>query len=95
MTIKNLVVGQQYFELDLTIQGHNHKTGERVEVQLLPRDSNSDISTIQGQCFGKDGTLRYRLEGSWFDKMDLRDISTGQSQNIWTENLQLIPEHNR
>ena len=79
----------------MTIQGRNHKTGERVEVQLLPRDSNSNISTIQAECFDKDGTLRYRLEGSWFDKIDLKDASTGQSQNIWTENLELIPDHNK
>ena len=32
----------------MTIQGKNHKTGEMVEVQLLPRDTINDKSKING-----------------------------------------------
>ena len=61
---KNLIWGGLYIDAEGTVEGVNHKTGERAEVVFHLGDSKN-LSSVVGKCYDAQGVCRYEIEGSW------------------------------
>ena len=56
----------------------NLKTGERIEIELIPRDWWGR-SKISGKAYNSHGEVIYELDGSWIDKIDIKNVKTGKT----------------
>ena len=61
---KNIIWGGLYFDAEGTVEGVNHKTGERVELTFHLKDSKKD-SSLTGKGFDAQGIQRFEIEGTW------------------------------
>ena len=62
---KNIIFGGLYVDAEGIVESINHKTGERVEIQLLPKTSKVEIGSLKGKGFDAQGRHVIEVEGNW------------------------------
>ena len=70
---KNLFLGL-YFDIDMSINAYNDKTGETLTVKFAPRNKTNPLSTLKGKCYDSQKRLIYELEGSWMTEVICTDV---------------------
>ena len=92
ISINNLVVGTMYLDIDGTLRAINKTTGDTLEIEFTKRGWTSS-SSLSGKCMDKNGRVVYKIEGSWLDKVTIKDQIDGGSEVIWTDqNLAYSPD---
>ena len=81
-----------YFENEQNFEGVNHKTGERVVVNNIPKSSsNPEIGKIFGKCYDSIGRCVCELHGNCLKQVRLLDLVTNKVEVVYTEKP-LIPD---
>jgi hypothetical protein len=73
-----------YIDLDGIVKAFNHKTGDTAEIKFDLRGWTTS-SVCSGTINDKLGNVKYRIEGTWLEKLYLVDEETGQKEILWEE----------
>ena len=82
---KNIVLGKIYIDISGEIEAINHKTREKAVIKFYTRGW-STMSYLTGQIFDVNGEERYKIKGSWADKIFMVDTQTNEETLIFEEN---------
>ena len=73
-----------YIDLDGIVKGFNHKTGDTAEIKFDLRGWTTS-SVCSGTINDKFGNVKYRIEGTWLERLYLINEETGQKEMLWEE----------
>lgn len=75
-------MGGMYFENSGRVQGHNAKTGDHMDMEMIPKSWKSK-SSIKGCVKDGSGNKVYDISGCWTESITLTDVN-GHKEVIWT-----------
>lgn len=93
MVVKNLIWGGMYVDADGVCEALNHKTGERVELNLLAKSSKVEIGSFKGKGFDASGKCTCEIFGNWLTEIKLKDLRTGRVDTLWKEKPLVADAH--
>lgn len=73
-----------YIDLDGIVKAFNHKTGDTAEIKFDLRGWTTS-SVCSGTINDKFGNVKYRIEGTWLERLYLINEETGQKEMLWEE----------
>lgn len=82
-----------YIDFDGPTTVINHRTGERAELTYYTAGWSSQ-SRLEGKVFDANGTQKYKIEGSWYDKLVSVNLETSEKLVLYEE-AELYPEYKR
>jgi hypothetical protein len=71
-----LILGSLYIDLDGIVKAFNHKTGDTAEIKFELRGWTTS-SVCSGTINDKFGNVKYRIEGTWLERLYLINEETG------------------
>lgn len=77
-----------YFDMVGEVSGKNFATGDTVELKYIPRKW-SQSSKLEGKIKNADGKTMFEISGSWHDSIKVKDLSSGETKEIWKEPPQI------
>lgn len=80
--ICNIIFGSIYADLNGQIEANNHNTGERAVVKLIAKGSKSKI---EGSVFDSNGKEVIKIQGSWLDQIQIKNLKEGTTDVVWKE----------
>ena len=91
LIVKNLIWGGMYVDADGVCEALNHKTGDRVELNLLAKSGKVEIGSLRGGGFDASGRQISEVSGNWLTEIRMRDLRTNQVEVLWKEKP-LVPD---
>jgi len=85
LSLNNLIMGSMYFENSGKVLGHNAKTGDRMDIEMIPKSWKTK-SSIKGNVKDGQGNKVYDISGCWTESITITDIN-GNKEVIWTSPL--------
>jgi hypothetical protein len=79
-----LILGSLYIDLDGIVKAFNHKTGDTAEIKFELRGWTTS-SVCSGTINDRFGNVKYRIEGTWLERLYLINEETGQKEILWEE----------
>ena len=89
--VYNIIMGELYIDAEDQIKVTNYRTGETATINYIQRGWSSNPK-LEGQIFDADNTLKWKIEGSWWDKLSMKNVETGQEVSLFSE-LPMYPNH--
>lgn len=86
-------MGQLFLDVSGKIEARNHVTGEKCILTCKPR-AWSKLSEVEGECFDKNGKLKFTISGSWLSEIILKDVTKKTQEVVWKE-MELIPDYKK
>lgn len=82
--IGNLIIGDTYLEPQGASEIFNDSTGEKIEYDFKVRGwSGKSKDAVTGVIKDAKGTVKYQLSGKYTEKLDLKNMETGEVETIW------------
>ena len=85
MCIKNIIFGGIYPDIRGQLHAINHKTGERIYLELEDRVLEGQESQINGKAYDAQGNHCIDIHGSWLSEIKITTFKTGVTETIWRE----------
>ena len=85
MCIKNIIFGGMYPDVRGQLHAINHKTGERIYLEMEERISETQESKIKGKAYDAHGNLAITIHGSWQSEIKITTVKTGVTETLWHE----------
>ena len=82
--VYNIIMGELYIDAEDQIKVTNYRTGETATINYIQRGWSSNPK-LEGQIFDADNTLKWKIEGSWWDKLSMKNVETGQEVSLFSE----------
>lgn len=84
VNIRNLVLSTLYIDFNKDMYAVNHATGERAILNFVERGWTCD-SSVTGTMYDADGVEKYKITGSWMNKLVMTNIETKEEFVICEE----------
>ena len=94
IAIRNLMMGQTYFDCHGSMTGLNHKTGEKVVFEFELRSGHDDWegSKVSAKGYDAKGKQTLEIEGSWLTEVFFHDLVTKKKTKMRESEPGLIPD---
>jgi hypothetical protein len=89
---KNIIWGGFFVDFEGTVHCTSNKNGFKLFIKFFEKKNNQN-SYIKGQAIDSNGSLKYKIEGSYLNQIRLIDVTTGEVEILYEEKP-LIPDAN-